>query len=166
MVDAFQNDTGLASSPRPIRKKFAKPPVKVACLPWCVRVSWRSLAANPADIRHQSRIANPMRWAGALLQCMFKRLEDTECGSCTSCGCLDGDHVGIRMIVTVVLIYHSSVWPKAENARTCPVNAAGHARRSRRPRRRRRRSRSLILPSMRWFLRRSLKSVRRLPLIR
>ncbi|KAJ5370825.1 uncharacterized protein N7496_006917 [Penicillium cataractarum] len=34
MVDAFQNDCGLVSTaPRPVRKKFAKPPVKVACLP-------------------------------------------------------------------------------------------------------------------------------------
>ncbi|KAJ5160009.1 uncharacterized protein N7482_007013 [Penicillium canariense] len=34
MVDAFENESGLASTaPRPIRKKFAKPPVKVACLP-------------------------------------------------------------------------------------------------------------------------------------
>jgi hypothetical protein len=37
MVDAIQNDCGLVeTAPRPIRKKFAKPPVKVACLPWCV----------------------------------------------------------------------------------------------------------------------------------
>ncbi|KAJ5654010.1 hypothetical protein N7490_001013 [Penicillium lividum] len=34
MVDAFQNESGLVSTAlRPIRKKFAKPPVKVACLP-------------------------------------------------------------------------------------------------------------------------------------
>ncbi|KAJ5881262.1 uncharacterized protein N7473_012315 [Penicillium subrubescens] len=34
MVNAFQNDCGLVeTAPRPIRKKFAKPPVKVACLP-------------------------------------------------------------------------------------------------------------------------------------
>ncbi|KAJ6102577.1 hypothetical protein N7486_005004 [Penicillium sp. IBT 16267x] len=36
MVDAFHNESGLVSTAlRPIRKKFAKPPVKVACLP-CV----------------------------------------------------------------------------------------------------------------------------------
>ncbi|KAJ5546311.1 hypothetical protein N7494_003896 [Penicillium frequentans] len=34
MVDAFHNESGLVSTAlRPIRKKFAKPPVKVACLP-------------------------------------------------------------------------------------------------------------------------------------
>ncbi|KAJ5279439.1 hypothetical protein N7478_004811 [Penicillium angulare] len=34
MVDAFHNESGLFSTaPRPVRKKFAKPPVKVACLP-------------------------------------------------------------------------------------------------------------------------------------
>ncbi|KAJ5690248.1 hypothetical protein N7462_004640 [Penicillium macrosclerotiorum] len=34
MVDVFHNEAGLASTaPRPVRKKFAKPPVKVACLP-------------------------------------------------------------------------------------------------------------------------------------
>ncbi|KAJ5152343.1 Transcription factor [Penicillium capsulatum] len=34
MVDSFQDEGGLASmAPRPVRKKFAKPPVKVACLP-------------------------------------------------------------------------------------------------------------------------------------
>ncbi|KAJ5587356.1 uncharacterized protein N7459_003121 [Penicillium hispanicum] len=34
MVDAFQDESGLVSTAlRPVRKKFAKPPVKVACLP-------------------------------------------------------------------------------------------------------------------------------------
>ncbi|KAJ5557833.1 hypothetical protein N7513_003419 [Penicillium frequentans] len=34
MVNAFHTDSGLVSTAlRPIRKKFAKPPVKVACLP-------------------------------------------------------------------------------------------------------------------------------------
>lgn len=36
MADAFHHGL-LASAPRPVRKKFAKPPVKVACLPWCVQ---------------------------------------------------------------------------------------------------------------------------------
>lgn len=39
MVDAFQSESELVpAAPRPARKKFAKPPVKVACLPWCVDV--------------------------------------------------------------------------------------------------------------------------------
>ncbi|OQE27334.1 hypothetical protein PENSTE_c004G02083 [Penicillium steckii] len=34
MTDSFHHEGGLASTaPRPVRKKFAKPPVKVACLP-------------------------------------------------------------------------------------------------------------------------------------
>jgi hypothetical protein len=33
MADNFDYN-GLASTARPVRKKFAKPPVKVACLPW------------------------------------------------------------------------------------------------------------------------------------
>jgi hypothetical protein len=34
MADSFHDYNGLASTTRPVRKKFAKPPVKVACLPW------------------------------------------------------------------------------------------------------------------------------------
>ncbi|KAJ5997483.1 hypothetical protein N7522_009143 [Penicillium canescens] len=33
MADSFHDYNGLASTARPVRKKFAKPPVKVACLP-------------------------------------------------------------------------------------------------------------------------------------
>lgn len=44
MVDAFQD----FAAERPMRKKFAKPPVKVACLPWCASPSL-FVDASPAN---------------------------------------------------------------------------------------------------------------------
>lgn len=68
MVNAFHTDSGLVSTAlRPIRKKFAKPPVKVACLPWyvtpCILASAQTDFANA---RLQPRLTNSMRWTTAV----------------------------------------------------------------------------------------------------
>lgn len=73
MVDAFQNEGGLASTaPRPVRKKFAKPPVKVACLPW-----YASMPV-PRRRRHQ-----PGR--GEKLTVIPSRASRTRCGGQEPC---------------------------------------------------------------------------------
>lgn len=72
MVDAFHNESGLVSTAlRPIRKKFAKPPVKVACLPWYVTAPGPSQCKNFANSRLQPRLTNPMRWTRAVFQRRF-----------------------------------------------------------------------------------------------
>lgn len=50
MVDSFQLESA-STAPRPVRKKFAKPPVKVACLPWCVAPPEAlQMIANPSPV--------------------------------------------------------------------------------------------------------------------
>jgi hypothetical protein len=114
MVETFH---GLAAT-RPSRKKFAKPPVKVACLPWCAS-SDHFVGATPA---------NALLVALQELGVEGRNLAPTYVPvPCARFDC--------RLMHTNL----SSVSPKAANAPIFPANEVALVRRSRRKRRRRRR---------------------------
>lgn len=126
MVDTLHDYNGLASTaPRSVRKKFAKPPVKVACLPW-----W----ANPVEKKRGNFSTNinlvGLREHGVAARCHARMYV------CFVLWMLWGAYLLWIWVDQCSLhgtnIYFS-VLAKTENALIYPANEVGHAKRRRSP---------------------------------